>query len=196
MRDTARDTWRDGARDVMRDTARERLREWEDTAAARLSFWNLMASSYEYRMSTFSPQIKDLGRHTKGTNSLTHSFRTAVPGQILFWRTEHIIRGQLRGWVNQIAPPLYKMICMYCICVLNTPSLFRAKRIWKHPFLGKDDSCESAQTIYLSYLSMCTQSLPGCEGGVAPYCSPALPSAPQTGYPTAGGRGRLNRDPD
>ena len=55
MRDTARDTWRDGARDVMRDTARERLREWEDTAAARLSFWNLMASSYEYRMSTFSP---------------------------------------------------------------------------------------------------------------------------------------------
>ena len=55
MRDTARDTWRDGTRDVMRDTARERLREWEDTAAARLSFWNLMASSYEYRMSTFSP---------------------------------------------------------------------------------------------------------------------------------------------
>jgi hypothetical protein len=45
MRETARDTWRDGTRDTVRDTARERLREWEETAAARFSFWNLMASS-------------------------------------------------------------------------------------------------------------------------------------------------------
>jgi hypothetical protein len=45
MRETARDTWRDGTRDVIRETARERLRECEDTAAARLSFWNLIASS-------------------------------------------------------------------------------------------------------------------------------------------------------